>query len=216
MSNELSICVLGFGSLLEHQYSDATCAELQVSTPFAPTGFCLPINLTQIVGKGGPYEHLSLVIDSDAPTNEPVYYAVHKFKSLSHAIRNLKERENTKTKNIGYFNVNNGRFRARVHEILPTLKDFCIKNYFDAVIWTDSAPNFRFNAKSPDHSSIQIQKYLKARPRVLSRTQEYLRKLPPVLINSNPLLLKIYCFFARSLAFEGRSPSRQRRCLLVH
>ena len=188
---DLSICVLGFGSLLEHQYSSNTGAELHTSTPFAPADICLPIRLSYIAGKGKPHEQLCLVIDPDAPTKEPVYYAVHKYKSLPAAIHNLKERENTKTRNIGYLNINNGRYRCDCKDILNDIREFCQKNYFDVAIWTDTSPNFKFSSKSPDHPSIQIQKYLKARPRVLKNTQAYLRLLPSIIVRKNPLLFRI-------------------------
>lgn len=188
MSN---ICVLGFGSLLEHQYSSNTCAELQISTPFAPTNFTLPIRLSYIVQKNKSGEKICLSIDPEANTREPVYYAVHKYKSLSAAVRNLREREDTKTKNIGYLNMTNNRYRCDCKGILNDIREFCKKNYFDAAIWTDTPPNFKFIKKSPDHQSIQIQKYLKNRPRALRNTQAYLRLLPSKILRHNPLLVRI-------------------------
>lgn len=191
MPTELSICVLGFGSLLEHQYSDNTKHTLQISTQFAPTNFHLPINLTRVISKGKPAEKLTLVIDPNAPTQEPTYYAAHQYKSLQQAIHNLKERENIKTQYIGYYNIVNNRHRSRLKSILPHIKKFCYDHYFDVAIWTDSPPNFRFHPKSPDPQDIQIQKYLRARPRVLRNTQDYLNLLPPSLITRNQLLYRI-------------------------
>jgi len=187
----MKICVLGFGSLLEHQYSNNTCAELKVSTPFAPTDFSLPIRLSFITGKGTKNEKLALVIDPEASSKEPVYYAVHKYSSLPAAIRNLRERENTKLKNIGYLNVNNDNYRCSCQGILSEIRKFCQKNYFDVAIWTDTPPNFNFKQGSRDHPNIQIQKYLKSHPRVLRNTQEYLRLLPSIIVRKNPLLTRI-------------------------
>jgi hypothetical protein len=86
------------------------------------------------------------VIDNKAGVSNPVYYAITKTTNLNNAIQNLKVREGTIPKYIGYINLKNdtSRYSNRLSKTdIETFKSFAIKHKIDAIVWTDLYPNFK-------------------------------------------------------------------------
>lgn len=184
MPSGFSICVMDLVPFKSN-------SKLHITNPFSPTGFYLPVNLSQITDKGTRKEELHLVIDENSSIKQPIYYAIHALTSQSEAIRDLRQCESTKNRYIGFYNIANNTSKTRVPEILPIIKEFMLRNYFDIAIWHDLSPNFKFRSTSLHSPNIQIQKYLRAHPVTLFNTQNYIKSLPKVLINTNPLLWRI-------------------------
>lgn len=134
----MKIAYFAWGSLLW----DSEGLDLQ--TPWKKTNIRLPINFSRISdnGKG----KLSLVIDNINGISNPVYYAITKTTNLNNAIENLKIREGTIPKYIGYINLKNetSRYSERLTLTdIQKIKKFALKNKIDAIVWTDLYPNFK-------------------------------------------------------------------------
>jgi len=134
----MKIAYFAWGSLLWN--SDG----LDLQTHWKKTNIRLPLNFSRISdnGKG----RLTLVIDNKDGVFNPIYYAITKITNLNTAIENLRSREGTITKYIGYINLKNNtsRYSERLSkEDIESFKSFAIKNKIDAVVWTDLYPNFK-------------------------------------------------------------------------
>jgi hypothetical protein len=134
----MKIAYFAWGSLLW----DSEGLDLQTS--WKKTNIRLPINFSRISdnGKG----KLSLVIDNINGISNPIYYAITKTTNLNNAIENLKIREGTIQKYIGYINLKNetSRYSERLTLTdIQKIKKFALKNKIDAIVWTDLYPNFK-------------------------------------------------------------------------
>ena len=145
----MKIAYFAWGSLLWN--SD----ELELRTPWKKTNIKLPLNFSRISdnGKG----RLTLVIDNKDGILNPIYYAISKTDNLNIAIQNLKIREKTIKKYIGYINLKNdsSRFSDRLSKNdIQIFKTFSLKHKIDAIVWTDLFPNFK------DFSTENALKYI--------------------------------------------------------
>ena len=148
----MKIAYFAWGSLLW----DSEGLDLQ--TPWKKTSIRLPINFSRISdnGKG----RLTLVIDNINGISNPIYYALTKNNNLNIAIENLKIREGTIPKYIGYINLKNetSRYSERLTQTdIQKIKKFALKNKIDAIIWTDLYPNFK------NFSTINALKYIESK-----------------------------------------------------
>ena len=134
----MKIAYFAWGSLLWDSEG------LNLQTPWKKTNIRLPLNFSRISdnGKG----RLTLVIDNIDGVSNPIYYAITKTNNLNTAIENLKIREGTIPKYIGYINLKNenSRYSDRLtQKDIEKFKTFALKNKIDAVVWTDLYPNFK-------------------------------------------------------------------------
>ena len=134
----MKIAYFAWGSLLWDSEG------LNLQTSWKKTNIRLPINFSRISdnGKG----KLSLVIDNINGISNPIYYAITKTTNLNNAIENLKIREGTIQKYIGYINLKNetSRYSERLTLTdIQKIKKFALKNKIDAIVWTDLYPNFK-------------------------------------------------------------------------
>jgi hypothetical protein len=134
----MKIAYFAWGSLLWNNEG------LELQTPWKKTNIKLPLNFSRISdnGKG----RLTLVIDNKDGILNPIYYAISKTDNLNIAIENLKIREKTIKKYIGYINLKNdsSRFSDRISiNNIQKFKSFAVKNKIDAIVWTDLYPNFK-------------------------------------------------------------------------
>lgn len=162
----MKIAYFAWGSLLWD--SDG----LNLQTPWKKTNIRLPLNFSRISdnGKG----RLTLVIDNIDGVSNPIYYAITKTTNLNKAIENLKIREGTIPKYIGYINLKNdsSRYSDRLTEKdIEKFKTFALKNKIDAVVWTDLYPNFK--NFSTDNALKYINKHKKDVP-LYSQMVEYI------------------------------------------
>jgi len=134
----MKIAYFAWGSLLWDSEG------LDLKTPWKKTNIQLPLNFSRISdnGKG----RLTLVIDNIDGVFNPTYYALTKTTNLNIAIKNLKVREGTISKYIGYINIKNevSRYSDRLTQSdIQKFKSFALKHKIDAVVWTDLSPNFK-------------------------------------------------------------------------
>ena len=134
----MKIAYFAWGSLLWN--SDG----LDLETQWKKTNIKLQLNFSRISdnGKG----RLTLVIDTKDGVLNPIYYAITKTTNLNQAIQNLKIREKTITKYIGYINLKNdlSRYSDRLSKNdIQIFRSFAIKHKIDAIVWTDLFPNFK-------------------------------------------------------------------------
>ena len=134
----MKIAYFAWGSLLWDSEG------LDLKTNWKKTNIRLPLNFSRISdnGKG----RLTLVIDNINGVSNPIHYAITKTTNLNTSIENLKTREGTIPKYIGYINLKNenSRYSDRLTRTdIEKFKSFALKNKIDAVIWTDLYPNFK-------------------------------------------------------------------------
>jgi hypothetical protein len=134
----MKIAYFAWGSLLWDSEG------LDLKTNWKKTNIRLPLNFSRISdnGKG----RLTLVIDNINGVSNSIHYAITKTTNLNTAIENLKTREGTIPKYIGYINLKNenSRYSDRLTRTdIEKFKSFALKNKIDAVIWTDLYPNFK-------------------------------------------------------------------------
>jgi hypothetical protein len=162
----MKIAYFAWGSLLWE--SDG----LNLQTLWKKTNIRLPLNFSRISdnGKG----RLTLVIDNIDGVLNPIYYAITKTNNLNTAIENLKIREGTIPKYIGYINLKNenSRYSDRLTQNdIEKFKTFALKNKIDAVVWTDLYPNFK--NFSTDNALKYINKHKKDIP-LYTKIVEYI------------------------------------------
>ena len=162
----MKIAYFAWGSLLWE--SDG----LNLQTLWKKTNIRLPLNFSRISdnGKG----RLTLVIDNIDGVSNPIYFAITKTTNLNTAIENLKIREGTIPKYIGYINLKNenSRYSDRLTQNdIDKIKTFALKNKIDAVVWTDLYPNFK--NFSTDNALKYINKHKKDIP-LYTKIVEYI------------------------------------------
>ena len=134
----MKIAYFAWGSLLWDSEG------LNLKNIWKKTNIFIPLNFSRISdNKNG---RLTLVIDNINGISNSIYYAITKTNNLNIAIKNLKIREKTISKYIGYINLinNTSRYSDRLtKENIEKFKLFAVKNNIDAIVWTDLQPNFK-------------------------------------------------------------------------
>ncbi|MBE7646738.1 hypothetical protein [Tenacibaculum finnmarkense] len=131
----MKIAILAWGSL----YWDL--GDLSIIDKWNNDGVILPIEFSRISdnGKG----RLTLVIDEINGSQVKTYWSTSSFSNLKNSIKNLRDREGTNDKNIGYINITDNSSYSKFSEsLIKRIKDWANLNKLDAVIWTDLESNF--------------------------------------------------------------------------
>jgi hypothetical protein len=153
---------------------------LDLETKWKKTNIQLPLNFSRISdNKKG---RLTLVIDKINGFYNPIYYAITKTTNLNTAIVNLKIREGTITKNIGYINLknDNSRYSDRLtQDDIEKLKSFAIKHKIDAMVWTDLKPNFK------NFSTGNALKYIESKKKEIPLYSKIIEYINLCYINGN-------------------------------
>src|SRR5260370_9698520 len=99
----MKIAILAWGSLLWEKGD----RPLDTAFDWAPSGLKLPIELSRVSeSRNGA---LTLVIDPKNGVEIPTYFAVSSLQNLNEAISNLRKREHTSSRFIGYVNCRSGK-----------------------------------------------------------------------------------------------------------
>ena len=139
----LSIAILGWGSLIW----DARPEFDQHHHHWEFNGPLLPIEFARVSKtRAGA---LTLVLDSGYGTRCTVAYARSKRSDPEDAICDLRSREGTTRKNIGYFYADGSAQQARDAAILATVGAWARLRSFDVVVWTDLQSNFQAKTGQP-------------------------------------------------------------------
>jgi len=165
--------ILGWGSLVWDQREIPRIkGEWQTGGPVIPIEFSR-ISTSRI-------RILTLVIDSKNGTDVTSRYAISDRRDLTDAICDLRTREGTVMRCIGFVDFINGIERCNV---LPKLSDqirpWALNNGFDAVVWTDLPPNFEgeFGKKFSLNNAVEYLYSLDENVAKVAR--EYITNAPP-------------------------------------
>src|SRR5713101_7900533 len=136
----LKIVILGWGSLIWDPRGLPREGTWQEGGPILPIEFSRVSNDCR----------LTLVIDPVNGAQAVTRYIQSPRADLDDAIADLKEREGTGSKQIGFVNLRNGRNRCIVHPpLVPVIQQWGAKHGVDGVIWTDLRSNFEDETGNP-------------------------------------------------------------------
>lgn len=130
------IAILGWGSLLWDIRPDFD----DYHEDWKPDGPALPIEFSRVSkSRGGA---LTLVIDADNGACCAVAYAISKRRNLADAICDLRTREGTTHKNIGYWAGGDHVNTSIDTTVVQTIGAWAVAKNFEAVVWTALSSNF--------------------------------------------------------------------------
>ncbi len=151
----MRIAFLGWGSLIWDQGP-----EFDSKTgPWTSGGPVLPIEFSRISSKRKGA--LVLVIDPKLGTQVEVLHALSLRDDPGDALSDLRKREGTSMKTIGFVNLLTGKQRGRFPELVTTIKDWAQQMDIQVVAWADLESNFK-SKKSVDFSHEAALKHLKS------------------------------------------------------
>jgi hypothetical protein len=143
------IAILGWGSLLWDK-----CADFDKQhEDWRHNGPNLKIEFSRVSQtRNGA---LTLVLDTENGQSCQVAYALSKRQDPDDAICDLRSREGTTLKNIGFYFADNSRKNARDKDVLNTITKWAAENHINVVIWTDLKSTFQKKSKSRSSFSIE-------------------------------------------------------------
>lgn len=172
MRRNMKIAIIAWGSLV---WDPRT---LQIIGDWNNNGPMLKIEFSRISKDG----RLTLVIDTVNGEEVKTYFAKSKNNDLDDAIADLRAREGTVRKRIGFVDLINGtdsktEFPGQV-DVFESMKDWCRSQNYDAAVWTALPSQFKDQTKS-DFSVDNAITYLKNLPKSKrEKALEYIRKAP--------------------------------------
>ena len=176
-TNNKKIAIIGWGSLIwDHR-------SLPIKCKWCKNGPELPIEFSRISKDG----RLTLVIDKDNGKKVKTLYALSKRNAPLDAVADLREREGTVMKNIGYINLTENADKKS--DIDEEIKKWAENNKIDIVVWTALLPNFR-RQTGKDYTVDNAIEYLKSLPKNVKKNALNYIKRAPKQINT-PLRKKI-------------------------
>jgi len=129
----MKIAILAWGSLIWDK------RELKIEPKWYTGGVELPIEFSRISKDG----RLTLVVDEKNGTMIETYWAISTSLNLNDAIVNLKRREGTIDKRIGFVDLENDRNNSHLSpDIIDKISNWAKDNDLSAVLWTDLPSNF--------------------------------------------------------------------------
>jgi len=164
----MKIAVLGWGSLIWDR------RNLRIAGEWFEDGPYLPIEFARVSKDG----RLTLVLFPHAKKVQ-VLWAYMDTDDLEEAIENLKERECTTTKRIGFVEITHGRNRCNViPDVISDIEEWLNEKSINAVTWTDLCSNFEEKTEA-EFTEDNVIKYLEnLQPYAKRKAEEYIRKAP--------------------------------------
>lgn len=98
---------------------------------------------------------LTLVLDTKNGKSCQVAYGLSKRQNPDDAICDVRNREGTTLKNVGFYFADNSRKQARDEEVLKIIQNWASKRKIDVVIWTDLESNFQKKSKCGKPFSVE-------------------------------------------------------------
>jgi len=164
----MRIAIFGWGSLIWDP------RELPREGVWQEGGPVLSVEFSRISSDG----RLTLVIDAENGAPAPTRFVQSPRVDLDDAISDLKLREGTSTRHIGYLNLRHGKQACRIQEVAAAVRDWANANGFDAVVWTDLGPNYQEERGIP-FSVEAAEAYLRGLPKTLAnRARKYIQNAP--------------------------------------
>jgi hypothetical protein len=147
-AKKVKSAVLAWGSLVWDP------RDLQTAVEFAPNGPLLPIEFCRVSADG----RLTLAIDETFGDVCTTYSAPSVLESLDAAIENLRRREGTEARNIGFVEPASGRqsdlAMQRHPQAVATIDAWAASMGYDTAIWTALASNFNEPGKGGEPFSV--------------------------------------------------------------
>ncbi len=143
--------------------------ESQIFIPIA--NMTLPIKMSRESSRNDSTKRRITQVCKANGSQQQVFFAIADSGNLNAVIKNLRQREGTVAKNIGYVNRSNGRSRSYVPEVKSKVKAWAEKCGFKAVVWTDIPSNLNL-------SDADLLKMLSKDSGLRSRTKDYVKDLP--------------------------------------
>ncbi len=165
----MTVIVLGWGSLIWNP------ERFRIAGQWFRDGPQLPVEFARVSRDG----RLTLVLYPRAE-KLPVLWAQAATDDLDQAIEDLREREKTVTRRIGFLSIADGRMRCNVvPEAVHDIRRWGQEKDADAVIWTDMRPYFE-KPTGTRFTQDNVIIYLEGLPKdARRRAEEYVRRAPP-------------------------------------
>ena len=168
----MKIAILGWGSLVWEP------RNLSLKDCWTPCGPVLPLEFSRVSKDG----RLTLVIDMKCGERVPTRYAVSSRTDLGDAIADLRDREGTVRKWIGFVNLASGiasksEFPEQA-DVFGTIVEWCKKTDLKAAVWT--ALPAQFQAETCKAFTVENAiEYLRGLPKTAGDNAfEYIKKAP--------------------------------------
>lgn len=150
----MRMAVLGWGSLIWDPSPDFDRYLHQ----WQPGGPKLSIEFARKSSKRS--NALTLVIDSKIGTEVETLYAISKRTDPHDVVCDLRTREETTARNIGYVDLNNGYENGRDNKIREVIKTWAKERKLQFVAWTDLEANLPYSDNNFVESAIEHLKSL--------------------------------------------------------
>lgn len=168
----MKIAILGWGSLVWDS------RELPLQSDWMQGGPKLPLEFSRVSKDG----RLTLVINMEHGAHVPSRYAASSRKDLGDAIADLRDREGTVRKCIGFVDVTSDttsktEFPEQAN-VFDSMLEWCRSNSFDAVVWTALSSQFKLETGKLFTVDNAIE-YLRSLPRTVhDNALQYIKKAP--------------------------------------
>jgi hypothetical protein len=172
----MKIAIIAWGSLV---WDPRT---LQIKGDWNNNGPMLNIEFSRVSKDG----RLTLVVDPGNGEEVKTYFAQSKRNDLGDAIADLRDREGTIRKRIGFIDLINGsdsktEFPDQV-DVFTKIQDWCRSQNFDAAVWTALPSQFKDQTKL-DFSVDNAITYLKNLPKsARENALDYIRNAPQEIV----------------------------------
>lgn len=167
----MEIAILGWGSLVWNP------GQLPLASDWRKGGPVLSIEFSRISSNG----RLTLVLDELNGVPVTTRYATSQSASLEVAIEDLRKREGTAKKWIGFVDTLTGQYSCSASnnpKVCRLIETWAIGHDYDAVVWTALPSNFSDKLDKP-FSVARASQYLQSLSgEELERAQQYLCKAP--------------------------------------
>jgi hypothetical protein len=164
------IVILGWGSLIWDKREDFE----RLHGPWQSDGPSLKIEFSRISSSRGGA--LTLVIDPQHGAISKVQHCLSVRGTLKEAVKDLRRRETTNPKHVGYFSRTESH--ARDPESLKSVAGWVDGAKVDAVVWSDLPSNFENQRKIPFSVPAAISYLNELNPAVRARALEYIKNAP--------------------------------------
>ena len=166
--------VLGWGSLL---WDKGGC-PLPLSFEWVQGGLKMPLEFSRVSrSRNGA---LTLVIDPVNGSDCPVSFAISSRRDLDDVICDLRSREGTVLRRIGFIDRISGAQRANVHPpVADMIRIWAEERDLSSVVWTDLPSNFQEKVNYP-FSVESAERYLREslEEKGAKKAKEYIERAP--------------------------------------
>ena len=200
IQEKTKLAILGWGSLLWDQRPEFD----QCHQDWQYDGPVLKLEFSRISwSRGGA---LTLVIDPDDGSPISVAYCISARSSLADAISDLRHREGTSNKRIGWLDIGKGRVVGRHPETCQTILAWASAKQINNVIWTDLKSNFKseLDIKFSVPNAIAHLQGLPPEDKV--RAAEYIWRAPSFIKTELRTALEVEPWFAKHEPAEPAVP----------